>query len=317
MMKILDFEVIKETCGNIDTSEFLSWVNDAFVKKNEYVMPVKTRLNQQNGNYFAVMPCINDKYAMVKMIGRHELKDGEKRATMMSDMLVYESDTGILKAVMDGEYITTLRTGSVAAHAAITYCKEYSSIIGCIGLGNIMTVCLDVLLGSDPKRNWTVKLHKYHNNELRIIQRYSKYSNVKFVVCDSYEETITDSDIIFSAVTRVTENFCDDSVYKEGCTVIPIMTMGFQNCDLFFDKIFTDEINQIRNFKYFNKFKSLSNTTDVLLKLKKGRESNTERILVYNYGLAIHDLYFASKILDTSNKFTEIEYNYCKEKYFM
>lgn len=37
---------------------------------------------------------------------------------MMGDILLYESDTGILKALMDGEYITTLRTGISAAHSA-------------------------------------------------------------------------------------------------------------------------------------------------------------------------------------------------------
>lgn len=38
---------------------------------------------------------------------------------MMGDMLIYEADSGILKAVMDAEYITTLRTGAVAAHSAL------------------------------------------------------------------------------------------------------------------------------------------------------------------------------------------------------
>ena len=147
---------------------------------------------------------------------------------------------------------------------------------------------------------------------------FSKFDNVKFELCDTYEETIKDSDVIISAVTRATEDFADDECYKEGVTIIPIMTLGFQNCDLFFDKIFTDEIEQIRGFKYFNEFKSCTNTTDVLLGEAKGRENDKERILVYNYGLAIHDLYFASKFYNNSlDEEEEIEYNYCKDKFFM
>lgn len=41
---------------------------------------------------------------MVKMIGRHSIKRAEKRSAMMGDILLYEADTGILKALMDAEY---------------------------------------------------------------------------------------------------------------------------------------------------------------------------------------------------------------------
>ena len=37
--------------------------------------------------------------------------------------------------------------------------------------------------------------------------------------------------------------------------------------------------------------------TDVILGKESGRTSDKERILIYDYGLAIHDLYFAAQIL--------------------
>lgn len=43
---------------------------------------------------------------------------------MMGDMLIYEANSGILKDVMDAEYITTLRTGAVAAHSALVFGKK-------------------------------------------------------------------------------------------------------------------------------------------------------------------------------------------------
>ena len=52
----------------------------------------------------------------IKVFGR---PGGVQRSVMMGDMLIYEADSGILKAVMDAEYITTLRTGAVAAHSAL------------------------------------------------------------------------------------------------------------------------------------------------------------------------------------------------------
>jgi len=320
VMKIYDFETVKNICSNMNYSVYAEWVEYALKNKADFYMPPKSRINQSDGDYYAIMPCMyeNNNIAMVKMIGRHIIKPYENpRSIMMSDMLIYQADTGILKAVMDGEYITTLRTGAAAAYAAKLLGRKGFKTIGLIGLGNIMTVCLETLLSIVNDRKLTVKLYKHNEQEIRLSKRFEYNHNVKFEYYDTYEETIRDSEVIISAVTRMTENFCEDDCYMEGCTVIPIMTLGFQNCDLFFDKVYTDEIEQIRNFKYFDSFKFLENATDVINGIAKGRENSQERILVYFYGLAIHDLYFAMKILELGENGIDVEYNYCMNKFFL
>ena len=320
MIKIFDFETCREIGDKIPSEKFFEWVDFALKNKSNFVMPAKTRIDQDDGDYYHSMPCMykDENIVCNKVIGRHTIKRGEKRPLMMSDLLLYEADTGILKAVMDVEYITTLRTGASAAHSVMMYAKKDFKTIGLFGLGNIMFACIDILLSKIKDREIIFKLYKYHDHEKRFIERFSEYENVSFELCETYEETIENSDVIISAVTRATEDFADDKYYKEGCTVIPIMTLGFQNCDLFFDKVFTDEIEQIKGFKYFNEFKSVTNNTEVLLGKAEGRTDDNERILVYNYGLAIHDLYFALQFYNNSqNLEKEIEYDYCKEKFFM
>lgn len=322
-MKVIDFESIKQAAEGMNPAVWCDWVEDALRHKAEFICPPKPRMSQADGDYFNVMPAMYEREntAIVKMIGRHNLKPGGvPRSVMMGDMLVYEADTGILKAVMDAEYITTLRTGAVAAHSALLFGKKDFSTIGLLGLGNIMTVCFETLLAKMSSegnhRKLIVKLYKHHNQEERFAEKFKDAENVSFVFCDTYREVFTDSDIIISAVTKATQNFAEDDCFKEGVTVIPVCTMGFQNCDLFFDKVFTDEIEQIRGFKYFDKFHSLTNVTDVLNGSREGRTNNQERILVYNYGIAIHDLYFGMKLMKEAQG-KEIEYNFCKEKYFM
>ena len=239
---------------------------------------------------------------------------------MMGDMLIYEANSGILKDVMDAEYITTLRTGAVAAHSALVFGEKDFTTIGLLGLGNIMTVCFETLLAvlkrERDNRKLTVKIYKHHDQEKRFAERFKNKSNVNFAFADTYPEVFNGADIIISAVIKATKNFAQDECFKEGVTVIPICTMGFQNCDLFFDKVFTDEIEQIRGFKYFNQFHSVANLSDVLAGVKEGRANERERVLVYNYGIAIHDLYFASKLLNQCDG-KNVEYNFCKDKYFM
>ena len=143
-----------------------------------------------------------------------------------------------------------------------------------------------------------VKMIGRHGHENRIMDLFRQDPDVHFVLCDTYEEVIGGSDLVISAITKVTENFVTDEYFKEGCTVIPICTMGFQNCDLFFDRVFTDEIEQIRGFKYFDHF------------------ANVQRILVYNYGIAIHDLVFAANLLARAET-PDTPYRYCRKKHFI
>ena len=322
-MKIVDFEEVKSIAKKMSPAKWYDWVDYTLRNKGAFQMPPKIHITQENNSYFNIMPAIypEDNIAIVKTVGRHPLKQNEKRSVMMSDMLLYESDTGMLKGLIDGEYITTLRTGVVAAHSALLFVKKDFKTIGLLGLGNIMTVCFKTFMfklrESGDNRNITVKLYRHHGQEEKFAKRFANLTNVDFEFCDSYAEVMKNSDLIMSAVTKATKNFAEDKYYKEGVTIVPICTMGFQNCDLFFDKFFTDEIEQIRGFKYFNEFKSKTvNVSDVLNGKSKGRTSDKERILVYDYGLAIHDLYFGKKFFDLA-KGKGVDYRYPKEKYFI
>ena len=109
-MEVLDFEAVRAIAAQTPDSELIRWVDEALREKSGYTLPPKIHIAQQDGDYYNVMPCIYERgnIAMVKMIGRHSIKRGEDRSSMMGDILLYESDTGILRALMDGEYITCL-----------------------------------------------------------------------------------------------------------------------------------------------------------------------------------------------------------------
>lgn len=323
MIKVIDFQKVKDIIACTPDRELIRWIDTALREKADYTLPPKIHISQTEGDYYNVMPCICEgkNIAMVKMIGRHRIKRGESRSVMMGDILLYESDTGILKALIDGEYITTLRTGLTAAHSARLFTRKDFQTVGLIGLGNIMTVCIrsfiSLLREEGDDRVITLKLIRYHGHEERIMKLLEGDKNIRFELRDSYESVIRDSDLVISAITKATENFAPDDCFKEGVTVIPVCTLGFQNCDLFFDKVFTDEIEQIRGFKYFSHFEPITtNVSDVLNGLRPGRTNNTDRILVYNYGIAIHDLVLAENIWKKAED-QSVEYDYCREKYFI
>jgi len=192
--------------------------------------------------------------------------------------------------------ITAMRTGAVAALSISLLKRKEVNSYSFIGLGNAARatlLCLNEILNNEPM---IVKIFSYKDQHKTFIDRFSSFKNITFEVYDNVVNFIRFSDVIISCVTAAKENFAEDQNYSEGVLVVPVHTMGFQNCDLFFDKVFCDDIGHIKEFKYFNKLKNCDEIANILLGKNSGRISDKERILVYNIGISIHDIFYASNI---------------------
>ena len=242
------------------------------------------------------MPCLLPfpyNYFGVKIV--HRIKGATP--SLGGDILLYNSHTGELLAMLDADWITTMRTGAVATLAVQTFRKSAARTYGFIGLGNTGRATMLCLLDSEPDVMHHVVLMRYKDQAERFIERFNGYTNVTFSICDDVKELVAQSDVVVSCITEAQGLLCeDDSLYKAGCLVVPVHTRGFQNCDLFFDKVYADDTAHVCGFKYFSQFKQFAEIQEVIEGKKAGRESDTERILSYNIGLGLHDVVYASKI---------------------
>lgn len=292
-MRIVTFDDIIKL--NITPIQCVKWVEEALKIKYDVSLPPKISITLNEGKvFFNSMPCY------IPSINKFGLKEvsrfPDRNPSISGEILLYDASNGDLLALMDGDWITAMRTGAVAATAINLLKKNNALDYAFIGLGNTARATLLCLLDSNPHRTFNIKLLKYKDQAARFVKRFEKYQNVKFTIVDSNESLIKNTDVIVSCVS-VAENYIGkDEWFDEGVLVVPIHTRGFQNCDLFFDKVFADDTGHVRNFKYFDRFKQFNEISKVLLETKKGRENNKERILSYNIGLALHDVYFASKI---------------------
>ena len=292
-MKIIDHETIQNL--NIDYLKYYEWAKETFLNKENCILPPKISMKQEKHIFINVMPSIikNINAAGVKVVSRYP----ERKPSLDSQILLYEANTGKDLALLDANIITAYRTGAVATLALNTLAPENYETIAMIGLGNVAYATYNIYLKTTT-RNIKVKLMKYKDTAENFIKKYQKYKNIEFEIVDNYKDLITNSDIIISCVTSTDINFGEDEWFKEGCLVIPVHTLGFQNCDLFFDKFIVDDISHVENFKYYNKFKETHELADVLKNPKLGRTNNSERIMAYNIGNSIFDIYFAKKIYD-------------------
>ena len=312
MVSVIQQEQIEQL--HISPAECIEWVKQGFLMKDDIQMPAKLSVHPQGEDFITSMPCLlseneGKKYFGLKLVSRIE----NHIPALQSDITLYDAKTGELLAIMDGNWITAMRTGAVAALAARTFQKQGTNTYSMLGLGNIARAVALCLIADNSDRKITIKLLRYKDQAEQFIDRFKAFNNVTFDIIDDKDAFASEAEVLISCVTVAKELlFPDDSLFKKGVTVIPVHMRGFQNCDLFFDKVYGDETSQIKNFKYFDKFRQYDELHHVLQGKNPGRTNNDERILCYNYGIALHDIVFASRIFEKT-KSTQIGFDYKKE----
>lgn len=287
-MIIIDNRQIEELC--ISNQLCLDWVQEALNIKSISYLPAKESIKPEQGVFFTSMPCLipTENVYGLKMVSRIP----GRVPSLDSDLLLYDSHSGELKAFLEADWITAMRTGAVAAYTILHLAPKGYNTISCIGLGSTCKATLDVLLPL-IERPITIQLKKYKDQAEKIVQRYEQYSNVTFVIVEDDETFFKNADVIISCITCTDTNLAKDEWFKPNVLVVPVHTMGFQNCDLFFDRVIIDDYEHTKKFKYFNEFKNVTELKDVPSLSDAEKQG---RIIAYNVGIALHDVYFAKKI---------------------
>lgn len=294
-MKVITFKDISDL--KIQPKLYYEWVSDMILHKKKSQLPPKISMKMSEGQFCNIMPSIisteqSGNIGGVKIVNRYP----NRNPSLDSQIILMNMDTGDFLSIMDGNIITAMRTGAVAVHSINLFAKKDFKKISIMGLGNTARATLMILESVFPDREFDIKILKYKNQAEMFIKRFEKYKNLHFTVVDDGPSLISDSDVVISCVTYFAEDFCEDKYFNEGVLLVPVHTRGFANCDLFFDKIYGDDFNHIKDFKNFSKFKSFCEVSDVVNGISIGRENDKERILAYNIGVSIHDINFAAHI---------------------
>ena len=293
-MKIIGFDDIKAL--NVSPTECYQWASDMIVQKQDMILPPKTHMNMPGNVFCNVMPCLvtkleNINWGGVKVVTRYP----KRKPSLDSKILLFNADSGEFLALMDGNWITAMRTGAVAAHSVIHFAKSGWNTIGMIGLGNVARTSM-LMLASMENREINIKLLRYKDQAEDFQNRFKNYNNLHFSIVNTIKECIEGSDVIISCATYFRDDIALNTWFDEGVLVVPVHTRGFTNCDLFFDKVFADDTGHVDHFRNFDKFHYFAEVSDVINGKSVGRENDNERILAYNIGVSIHDINYAARI---------------------
>lgn len=300
-MKVLDFESIQSL--HIPPKLIFDWCNDVWRMKRQCILPEKVKMWQGNSGRYIAMPCVIPEMdiAGVKFISRNiDAYDGIPARN--SNIMLQKCSQSGLYGLVDGIWITNMRTGAIAAHSVIEYGKQDMKTLGIMGLGMAARSFM-YILGNIFQANLTVKVLQYKNQAEEFIRRFSKeFPWFCFETVTSCDD-ICRCDAVISAISFAKSRIADESIFQPGCIVVPIHTGGFQSCDLSFDKIIIDDHNHVRSYQYYHEFKDRAiEIGDIENKIVPGRQNDQERIIAYSGGIALHDIYIAAKLLETAGE---------------
>lgn len=302
-MKIISEQLIRSL--GITPKECIAWIYESFNMKQDAQLPAKISVHPTDFDFFTSMPCLLP--ATTKSGGKIEQYFGIKEVhrlegavpSLGSDMMLYNAKNGELLALVDCDWITTMRTGAVAAVSAKALRKDGANTYGIVGLGNTGRATLLCVLEAEPEKHFKVKLLRYKDQAELFIERFKDYKNVVFEIVDDINEIARTADVFISCITSANGLLVEDEkTFQPGVTVIPVHMRGLQNCDTTFDRVFGDDTDHVKGFKYFSQYKDYNEIGEVLAGRDPGRKSQEQRIIDYNYGLALHDVVFASKIYE-------------------
>lgn len=240
-------------------------------------------------------------------------------------MVLVNNETGEVCSLMDGTFLTRIRTGAVSGAATDVLARKDSKVFALFGTGGQAEAQLEAVLNvrdielvkvydlSEERRNDFVK---------RMTENFGEKFSVKIVAVNSSDEAIADADIITVATTSKRPVFNADLV-KKGAHVngVGSYTPDMQEIDenlLFNSKVYVDTRDGVFNESgdliipvnkgIYSFDRVMGELGEVILNKVKGRESEEEITFFKTVGSSVLDVVTARRIYEKAleNKVGEI-----------
>ena len=268
--------------------------------------PPKISLHPSPDAFITAMPAhLPDERACgVKWVSGFPANVSKGLPTISGIIILNDPETGLPRAVLDGTYISALRTVAVSAVAARHLCNSDAGVLGIVGCGvqgKYHAVGMRRILPSLS----VVKIFDRHEPAVRafIADVKKQVPTLRIEVCASPMDAILDAYLVITATGKLLEPIFNSAWVKAGALVLPVHTQGWDDAALTrMDKMVVDDWDQFQFYAggfYLNlPERPYAETGEIVAGLKPGRERRNERIVNFNTGLAVHDILMAGIVLE-------------------
>ncbi len=224
--------------------------------------------------------------------------------SIMGLIVLNDVNTGQPLAVMDGGYITNMRTAAVSAVAAKFLAKKDAQVLGLVGAGIQGHFHLQSLMEVLPNLE-AARIFDTNAEVLQaLITAMQKELPFKLEAGQSIQEVMDEADIIVTATGHLNERIFKEKWIGAGALTLPVHSRGWERATLsLMDKFIVDDWQQFSHVQggkdgYYAPLPDLfAELGEIVIGKKPGRENNNERIINFNFGMAIHDVSMASQVL--------------------
>lgn len=290
----------KEITGlNIPVSEIIEAVRKGLIdhaNKMTLLAP-KITFRPEPESFYTSMPSgnRNDGVLGLKLIQRPSFSD-KNAPSVFGTMFLNDYATGELLSIMDATWLTSIRTGAVAALSIQAYSCQPVEKISIMGIGNVGLATLQCIAETMPLIKH-VKVLDYKDSVERIINRFGG-SRFNIVKCGDVESLFSETQVVITSLTYAEKPFVKKEWLFDGIFALPLHMRGWQDVDPCFDKMFTDDHAHTKSWLY----RFDGELGEVLAGMKKGRDNASQKIIAYNYGIAVDDLAVSKLIYDYAVK---------------
>jgi alanine dehydrogenase len=268
--------------------------------------PPKVSVHPRPDAFITAMPAHlgDERVCGMKWISGYPSNVPKGLPTISGMIILNDPETGLPLALLDGTYITALRTAAVSAVAAKHLCNPDAEVLGIVGCGvqgSYHALGMRRILPSlSVIRIFDRHEPAVHSFAAKMRQRLP---TCRIEVCASPLEVIHDADLVITATGKLLEPIFQASWVKAGALVLPVHSQGWDNAILTdMDQLVVDDWAQFISYAggFYHPLPDVvsAETGEIVAGLRPGRESRHERIVNFNAGLAVHDILMAGIILE-------------------
>lgn len=228
---------------------------------------------------------------------------------VMGLIVLNDVETGQPLAVMDCSYITALRTAAVSAVAVKYLAREDTETIGIVGAGVQGRYHILSLSKVLPGIKTALVFDRNETTLNRLLADINGRAPFPVKAGRSVEDVIRRSDIAITATGLLHDRIFKGEWIKEGALVLPVHSRGWDRDALqIADKFIVDDWQQFNytlggSDGYYSPLPKLyAELGEIAAGKKPGRENEKERIIDFNLGLGIQDVFLAEKALERAEK---------------
>lgn len=288
--------------------------------EGQFDVPLRAVISGSHGN-FLFMPayCESMSAAGLKIV--NIMPDNPKKGLPASigQVLLIDGETGEVRSIMDGTYVTALRTAAASGAAFDLFGRADAETGAIIGTGSQAMCQLEAMLSVRKLKEVRVAARNYAKTKAFVEAARKELSSygAEIIACEETNAAVDGADLV-TLVTISGTPVCSADYFKPGCTISAVgaYTYDMQELDpavfekcgkLYFDSVDavlseSGDILRPLDEGTLSKDQFTGDIGEFLLGNIPGRESDDEIIVFENVGIGALDLMTAARIYDKAVK---------------